>query len=68
MGEAIEIRWPSGINQVLKDVREDQIVQVDERQLGGLGRRARSEYYREHRFSDGIRFGCSCILAGTAPN
>src|SRR5579864_1238581 len=26
----IEIRWPSGINQSLKDVRADQILQVDE--------------------------------------
>lgn len=27
---AIEIRWPSGITQTLKDVRADQILQVDE--------------------------------------
>jgi hypothetical protein len=27
---AIEIRWPSGIDQSLKDVRADQILQVDE--------------------------------------
>jgi hexokinase len=26
----IEIRWPSGIDQSLKDVRADQILQVDE--------------------------------------
>jgi ASPIC and UnbV len=26
----IEIRWPSGISQVLKDVHADQILQVDE--------------------------------------
>ena len=26
----IEIRWPSGITQVLKDVRADQILQIDE--------------------------------------
>jgi hypothetical protein len=27
---AIEIRWPSGAVQILKDVRGDQILQVDE--------------------------------------
>jgi hypothetical protein len=26
----IEIRWPSGIRQTLKNVRGDQILQVDE--------------------------------------
>jgi hypothetical protein len=26
----IEIRWPSGITQTLKDVRADQILQIDE--------------------------------------
>jgi len=29
-GEAIEILWPSGIRQVLKDIPADQILQVDE--------------------------------------
>lgn len=28
--KSIEIRWPSGINQVLKDIPADQILQVDE--------------------------------------
>jgi hypothetical protein len=28
--ETVEIRWPSGIRQALKDVRADQILQVDE--------------------------------------
>jgi hypothetical protein len=32
---AIEIRWPSGIKQMLKDVRADQILQIDEPVLGG---------------------------------
>ena len=27
---AIEVRWPSGIRQTLKDIRADQILQVDE--------------------------------------
>ena len=31
----IEIRWPSGIKQVLKDVHADQILQVDEPVQGG---------------------------------
>jgi len=26
----IEIRWPSGITQILKDVKADQILQIDE--------------------------------------
>jgi hypothetical protein len=29
----IEIRWPSGIHQTLKNVRGDQILQVDEPSL-----------------------------------
>ena len=28
--QTIEIRWPSGIRQVLKDVHAGQILQVDE--------------------------------------
>jgi hypothetical protein len=28
--QTIEIRWPSGIHQTLKDVSGDQILQVDE--------------------------------------
>jgi hypothetical protein len=28
--QTIEIRWPSGIRQTLKDVRGDQILQIDE--------------------------------------
>jgi enediyne biosynthesis protein E4 len=28
--QRIEIRWPSGIRQTLKDVRADQILQIDE--------------------------------------
>ena len=28
--QSIEIRWPSGIQQTLKNVRADQILQVDE--------------------------------------
>lgn len=28
--QTLEIRWPSGIRQVMKDVRSDQILQVDE--------------------------------------
>jgi hypothetical protein len=28
--ESVEIRWPSGIQQVLKDVGADQILKVDE--------------------------------------
>jgi hypothetical protein len=34
--ETIEIRWPSGIRQTLKNVRADQILQVDE-PLGSTG-------------------------------
>ena len=30
VAQSIEIHWPSGIRQVLKDVRADQILQVDE--------------------------------------
>jgi enediyne biosynthesis protein E4 len=30
LAAAIEIRWPSGIRQTLKNVRADQILQVDE--------------------------------------
>ena len=37
---AIEIRWPSGILQKLKNVRSDQILQVDE-PLGSTGERRR---------------------------
>jgi len=33
----IEIRWPSGIRQTLKNVRGDQILQVDE-PLGNAGK------------------------------
>jgi hypothetical protein len=27
---SIEIRWPSGIRQVLKDIKADQILKIDE--------------------------------------
>lgn len=37
---AIEIRWLSGILQKLKNVRSDQILQVDE-PLGSTGERRR---------------------------
>jgi hypothetical protein len=30
VAQSIEIHWPSGIVQMLKDVRADQILQVDE--------------------------------------
>jgi hypothetical protein len=30
VAETIEIRWPSGIHQILKNVSADQILQVDE--------------------------------------
>jgi hypothetical protein len=33
--ETIEIRWPSGIVQTLKDVAADRIVQIDEPAAGG---------------------------------
>ena len=32
--QTIEIRWPSGIIQTLRNVRADQILQVDERVAG----------------------------------
>jgi len=32
---SIEIRWPSGTRQVLKDVRADRILQIDEPREGG---------------------------------
>jgi enediyne biosynthesis protein E4 len=35
--QSIEIRWPSGIRQTLKNVRCDQIVQVDEPSAGSAG-------------------------------
>jgi len=38
--QSIEIRWPSGILQVLKDVRADQILQVDEPPRGDAGHAA----------------------------
>jgi enediyne biosynthesis protein E4 len=30
IAQTIEIRWPSGIRQTLKDVSSDQILQIDE--------------------------------------
>jgi hypothetical protein len=27
---SIEIRWPSGIRQVLKDIKADQVLKIDE--------------------------------------
>jgi hypothetical protein len=30
VGKSIEIRWPSGVVQMLKDVRADQVLTVDE--------------------------------------
>jgi hypothetical protein len=30
VAEQIEIHWPSGIRQTLKDIRADQILQVQE--------------------------------------
>ncbi|HET7106457.1 MAG TPA: CRTAC1 family protein [Candidatus Acidoferrum sp.] len=35
---SIEIRWPSGIRQTLKDVRADQILKVDEVQTDATGK------------------------------
>jgi hypothetical protein len=31
---SVEIRWPSGIRQVLNDVKADQILKVDEPGVG----------------------------------
>jgi len=38
VAETIEIRWPSGIRQTLKNVRTDQILQVDESFGSGVGK------------------------------
>jgi len=35
---SIEIRWPSGIHQMLKDIRADQILKVDEVQTDPTGK------------------------------
>jgi hypothetical protein len=34
---AIEIRWPSGIRQTIKNVAGDQILNVDEPSMGSSG-------------------------------
>ena len=34
----IEIRWPSGMRQAIKNVSEDQILQVDEPSAGPVGK------------------------------
>jgi len=36
LAQSIEIRWPSGVTQALKDVRADQILQVDEPPPGAV--------------------------------
>jgi hypothetical protein len=36
--QTIEIRWPSGILETLKDIRADQILEVDEAPLGAAGK------------------------------
>jgi len=36
--QTIEIRWPSGIRQILSDVRGDQIVKIDEPQANVTGK------------------------------
>jgi hypothetical protein len=36
--QSIEIRWPSGILQTLKNIRADQILQVDEAPAGAAGK------------------------------
>ena len=36
--ERIDIRWPSGTRQTLRDVRTNQILQVRERDQGGVAR------------------------------
>ncbi len=41
--ELIEIHWPSGIRQTLKNVRGDQILQVDEPSEGVAGKETRKE-------------------------
>jgi enediyne biosynthesis protein E4 len=33
---SVEIQWPSGIRQVLKDIRADQVLKIDE--AGGIGK------------------------------
>ncbi len=40
--ETIEIRWPSGIRQTLKNVRADQILQVDEPSGSAAGKKSSS--------------------------
>jgi hypothetical protein len=30
LGSKVQIHWPSGVDQVLKNVRADQIVKIDE--------------------------------------
>src|SRR6266566_3391026 len=38
VAEKIEIRWPSGIRQTLKNVRTDQVLQVDESSGSAVGK------------------------------
>jgi len=38
VAQTIEIRWPSGILETLKDIRSDQILQIDEAPAGTAGK------------------------------
>jgi hypothetical protein len=38
VARSIEIHWPSGIRQTIKDIRGDQILRVDEPPAGGTGK------------------------------
>jgi hypothetical protein len=38
IAQTIEVRWPSGILQTLKDIRADQILQIDEAPPGAAGK------------------------------
>jgi hypothetical protein len=38
VAQTIEIRWPSGILETLKDIRSDQILQIDEAPAGAAGK------------------------------
>jgi hypothetical protein len=38
IAQTIEVRWPSGILQTLKNIAADQVLQIDEPSAGAAGK------------------------------
>jgi len=64
--QEIQVRWPSGIVQILKDVRANQILQIDEPSESRAGSRKRERYCAQDARVGLIFRACVCAIGSSA--